>query len=416
MSRVSVDEQLEILGKGVVPTVWADMREPLQKKLAEGRPLRVKCGFDPTAPDLHIGHTVVMNKMKQFQDLGHEVTFLVGDFTAMIGDPTGKSQTRPPLTRDEVKANAKTYMDQVVKVLDASRSKLRYNSEWLSEMGPEDLIRLAARYTVARMMERNDFRNRFQNGVAIAIHEFLYPLLQAYDSVAMKSDVELGGNDQLFNLMVGREVMREYGLAPQVILTTPLLIGLDGKLDENGQLVGEKMSKSLGNYVGIDDPPSGENGMYGKLMSISDPLMWHYYDLLSELTPPELEQRKASMHPKEAKAALAAEITTRFHSAEAAEQARADFERLHPSSGGERGVPDDVESVELSADGEPSMFLSRALVESGLAQSNSAARRLIIQGGVQVDGERVSDQSHALPLGEYLIKAGKRRFRRVVIK
>ena len=216
--------------------------------------------------------------------------------------------------------------------------------------------------------------------------------------------------------MVGREVMREYGLAPQVILTTPLLIGLDGKLDESGQLVGEKMSKSLGNYVGIDDPPSGENGMYGKLMSISDPLMWHYYDLLSELTPSELEQRKASMHPKEAKAALAAEITTRFHSAEAAEQARADFERLHPSSGGERGVPDDVESVELSADGEPSMFLSRALVESSLAQSNSAARRLIIQGGVQVDGERVSDQSHALPLGEYLIKAGKRRFRRVVIK
>ena len=296
-------EQLELLGRGVVPRVWADMREFLSTRLKENRPLRIKCGFDPTAPDLHLGHTVVMHKMRQFQQLGHHVIFLIGDFTAMIGDPTGKSQTRPPLSREDVLRNAEPYKAQVFKILDPEKTEIAFNSTWLASLNAEQMVRLAAQYTVARLLERNDFQTRYRSGQPISVHEFLYPLLQAYDSVALRADVELGGNDQLFNLMVGRDVMKEYGQPPQVILTTELLVGTDGRLEDD-QLVGEKMSKSLGNYIGVDDPPTGEDGMFGKMMSISDPLMWHYYDLLSDLDPKELAGRRAG-HPKEAKRLLA---------------------------------------------------------------------------------------------------------------
>lgn len=410
--NADVSSQLKILRRGIVDAVWADMEAPLRAKLELGRPLRIKCGFDPTAPDLHLGHSVVMNKMRQFQELGHQVTFLCGDFTAMIGDPTGKSQTRPPLSREQIEANAKTYRDQVNKILDPQTTQFDYNSRWLGALKPEELIKLAAKYTVARMMERNDFKSRYTQGQSIAVHEFLYPLMQAYDSVAMETDVELGGNDQLFNLMVGREIMREYGKPPQVILTVPLLVGLDGHL-EDGVLVGDKMSKSTGNYIGLTDPAAGENGMFGKMMSISDPLMWHYYELLSDIDADELARRRAG-HPKEAKRLLALEITTRYCGEQAAQAATEEFDRLHPAAGADRGVPDDVETIELKL-GEPT-FLSKLLVDSGLAKSNGEARRLIAQGGVHVDGERQSETTLQLEPGNtYLIKAGKRRFRRVVL-
>lgn len=404
---------MDLLGRGVVPQIWQDMKAPLEAKLKEGRPLRIKCGFDPTAPDLHLGHTVVMHKMRQFQELGHHVIFLVGDFTAMIGDPTGKSQTRPPLTEEEVLKNSETYKKQVFKILDPEKTEVSYNSSWLSPMTAQDMIRLAAKYTVARLLERKDFRTRFEAQRPISVHEFLYPLLQAYDSVALKADVELGGSDQLFNLMVGRVIMKEYQLAPQVILTTDLLIGTDGHM-EDGELVGEKMSKSLGNYIGVDDPPSGEDGIYGKVMSISDELMWHYYDILSAITPEELAARRGG-HPKDAKRALAHEITARYHGQSEAETATADFDRLHPAAGASRGVPEDIETVELRSE-TPTIFVSKALVEAGLAKSNGEARRLIAQGGVQVDGERINDGGTELDQGgTYVIKVGKRRFRRVVV-
>ena len=409
----SIDEQLEILGRGVVPKLWADMRAPLVDKLKRGKPLRIKVGFDPTAPDLHLGHTVQMHKMRQFQQLGHVVIFLVGDFTAMIGDPTGKSHTRPPLSRQQVEANAESYKQQVFKILDPELTEVRFNSEWLDKLDAQGMIRLAARYTVARLLERNDFRTRFEQQRPISVHEFLYPLLQGYDSVALEADVECGGNDQLFNLMVGRDLMKEYGQEPQVILTTQLLLGTDGHL-EGDQLVGEKMSKSLGNYVGVDDPPSGEDGMFGKLMGICDPLMWHYYDVLSAVTPDELRALKAA-HPKAAKKALAAEITTRYHGAAAAKMAADEFDHLHPAAGAQRGVPDDIETVEVDPGGEP-ILLARVLVEAGLAKSNGEAKRLIKGGGVSVDGQRQADMFAKLdPGGEHVVKAGKRRFRRVVL-
>jgi tyrosyl-tRNA synthetase len=414
---MDVDTQLELLGRGVVPQVWADMRAPLAEKLRRGTPLRIKVGFDPTAPDLHLGHTVVMHKMRQFQELGHHVIFLVGDFTAMIGDPTGKAQTRPPLTREEVLRNAETYKAQVFKILDPDRTEVTFNSHWLAPLTAEELIRLAAKYTVARLLERNDFRSRYQSGRPIAVHEFLYPLLQAYDSVALKADVECGGNDQLFNLMVGRDVMKEYGLEPQVILTTGLLFGTDAHPDpETGALVGEKMSKSLGNYIGVDDPPAGENGMFGKLMSVCDELMWHYYDLLSGVSPDQLRELKAG-HPKRAKQALAHEITVLYHGEEAARQAAEEFERLHPAAGTDRGVPEEVQTVTIAVEpGKSAVFLSKVLVDAGLAKSNGEARRLINQGGVQVDGSRVSsDHAELQRGGTHLIKVGKRRFRRVVL-
>ncbi len=416
------DRQLELLGRGVTPQVWADMKGPLREKLERGRPLRVKVGFDPTAPDLHLGHTVLINKMRQFQELGHHLVFLIGDFTGRIGDPTGKSQTRPPLTQEDVARNAETYKTQVFKILDPARTEIAFNSTWLGALSAEEVVRLAARYTVARLLERNDFRARYQSGRAIAVHEFLYPLLQAYDSVALKADVELGGHDQLFNLMVGRDVMKEYGLEPQVILTTELLFGTDAHL-EGETLHGEKMSKSLGNYIGVDDPPAGEHGIYGKLMSVCDPLMWHYFELLSALPPERYAELRAG-HPKVAKQALALELTARYHGEEAARAAAAEFERVHPSAGIERGVPEDLETQELDAAAMkderasvPAIHLPRLLCSLGLAKSNSDARRLVQQGGVQIDGATVSLDPFALAAGEpHLVRVGKRHFRRFVLR
>ncbi|MBK8481137.1 MAG: tyrosine--tRNA ligase [Proteobacteria bacterium] len=410
----AVEAQLALLQRGVVPRVWADMRGPLAALLAADRPLCVKCGFDPTAPDLHLGHTVVMRKMRQFQDLGHRVVFVIGDFTAMIGDPTGKNATRPPLSRGDVERNAVTYQRQLGKILDPARTEIVFNSSWLGSLSAEQLVRLAATYTVARLLERNDFQTRYRGGQPIALHEFLYPLLQAYDSVQLRADVELGGSDQLFNLNVGRDVMKEYGLTPQVILTTELLIGTDGVL-EAGQLVGEKMSKSLGNYIGVEDPPGGEQGMFGKLMSSSDPLMWHYYAMLSAVDGSELARRR-ELHPKQAKRLLALELTARYHGEAAATGAAEEFERLHPAGGGERGEPDAVDHVELTL-GEVQPFLSRVLVAAGLCGSNGEARRVVSQGGVQLDGVRVSDAAATLERGgSYLLKVGKRRFRRVSLR
>jgi tyrosyl-tRNA synthetase len=419
----NVDEQLEVLGRGVVPGVWADMKEPLKAKLLRGQPLRVKVGFDPTAPDLHLGHTVVMNKMRQFQDLGHHIIFLIGDFTGMIGDPTGKTTTRPPLSREDVLRNAETYKKQVFKILDEKKTEIGFNSTWLGALRGEEVIHLAAKYTVARLLERNDFRARYEGGRPIGVHEFLYPLMQAYDSVALKADVELGGNDQLFNLMVGRDVMREYGLEPQVILTTALLFGTDGHLDENGGLVGEKMSKSLGNYIGVEDPPAGEHGMYGKLMSVNDPLMWHYFDMLSAL-PIERYRELRAGHPKEAKKALAFELTARYHDEEAAHAAAAEFERVHPSAGAERGVPEDLETIEVSRQEmlderapSPALPFPRLLAKLGLAKSNSDARRLLQQGGVNLDGTILDLEPRDLAAGEpHLLRVGKRHFRRFVLR
>ncbi len=411
---MNIEEQLEIIGRGAITRVWDDMRAPLIEKLKRGKPLRVKVGFDPTAPDLHLGHTVQMHKMRQFQELGHHIIFLVGDFTAMIGDPTGKTTTRPALSREEVLENAETYKEQVFKILDPEKTEVAFNSSWLNELNAEGMVKLASRYTIARLMERNDFRSRFDAGRPIAVHEFLYPLLQGYDSVALKADVEIGGNDQLFNLMVGRDLMKEYGLEPQVVLTIPLLLGTDAHLDEAGELVGEKMSKSMGNYVGVNDLPCGEDGMFGKLMSISDPLMWHYYDLLSSASPEVLDALRAG-HPKEAKRALALEITARYHGDEAARAASAEFDKLHPAAGAARGVPDDVETVQVPVDGDE-ILLYAVMVAAGLAKSNGEAKRLIKQNAVSIDGEKQKDQFFKMAAGgSHLLKVGKRRFRQVVL-
>ena len=409
---MNIEEQLETIGRGAIARVWDDMRAPLAEKLKRGKALRIKVGFDPTAPDLHLGHTVQMHKMRQFQELGHHVIFLVGDFTAMIGDPTGKTTTRPPLSREQVLENAETYKAQVFKILDPDKTEVVFNSSWLNDLDAEGMVKLASHYTVARLLERNDFRSRFDAGRPIAVHEFLYPLLQGYDSVALKADVEIGGNDQLFNLMVGRDLMKEYGLEPQVVLTIPLLLGTDAHLDEAGELVGEKMSKSLGNYVGVNDPPSGEDGMFGKLMSISDPLMWHYYDLLSTVSAEQLRVLKGA-HPKEAKRALAMEITGRYHGEEAAHAASAEFDRLHPAAGASRGVPENVETVQVPVDGDD-ILLYLIMVAAGLSKSNGEAKRLIKQNAVSVDGDKQSDPFAKLPGGgSHLIKVGKRRFRQV---
>ena len=409
---MNIEEQLEVIGRGAIEKVWRDMRAPLVEKLKRGKPLRIKVGFDPTAPDLHLGHTVQMHKMRQFQELGHHIIFLVGDFTAMIGDPTGKTSTRPALSREQVLENAETYKAQVFKILDPELTEVVFNSSWLSDLDAQGMVKLASRYTVARLLERNDFRARFDAGRPIAVHEFLYPLLQGYDSVALEADVEIGGNDQLFNLMVGRDLMKEYGMEPQVVLTIPLLLGTDAHLDESGKLVGEKMSKSLGNYVGVNDPPAGEDGMFGKLMSISDPLMWHYYDLLSGVTVEELARLRGG-HPKDAKRALALEITGRYHGDDDARDASAEFDRLHPAAGGTRGVPEDVETVQVPVEGDD-ILLYLVLVGSGLAKSNGEAKRLIKQGGVSVDGAKEKDEYAKLAAGgSHLIKVGKRRFRQV---
>jgi tyrosyl-tRNA synthetase len=371
--------------------------QKLAKSEALKVPLRIKLGLDPTAPDIHVGHTVVLNKMRQLQDLGHQVIFLIGDFTSMIGDPSGRNTTRPPLTAEQIKANAETYYKQASLVLDPARTEIRYNSEWSDPLGARGMIELAARYTVARMMERNDFHERFKAGTSISVHEFLYPLMQGYDSVALKSDLELGGTDQKFNLLMGRHLQQEYGQEPQCILTMPLLEGLDGV---------EKMSKSKNNYVGINEDA---NTMFAKVLSISDDLMWRWFTLLSFRGEAEIGQLKKEVeggrNPKDAKVMLAKEITARFHSAQAADAAEQDF--INRSKG---GVPEDIPEVTLS--GAP-LGIGALLKQSGLAPSTSEANRLIDGGGVRVDSSVVSDKSLKLDAGSYVVQVGKRKFVRV---
>jgi tyrosyl-tRNA synthetase len=376
-----------------------DWASKLARAELSGVPLRIKLGLDPTAPDIHIGHTVVLNKMRQLQDLGHQVIFLIGDFTSLIGDPSGRNNTRPPLTPEQIKANAETYYRQASLVLDPARTEIRYNSEWSEPLGASGMIQLAAKYTVARMMERNDFHDRFKAGTPISVHEFLYPLMQGYDSVALKADLELGGTDQKFNLLMGRHLQAEYGQEPQCILTMPLLEGLDGV---------EKMSKSKNNYIGISEPA---NTMFAKVLSISDTLMWRWYTLLSfqpMATIDRLRQEVASgRNPKEAKVALAKEITTRFHSAAAADAAEQDF--INRSKG---GIPDDI--AELSLSGAP-MGIGALLKAAGLAPSTSEANRLIDGGGVRIDGTVISDKGLRLDAGTRVLQVGKRKFARVTL-
>ncbi|HWP35242.1 MAG TPA: tyrosine--tRNA ligase [Thermodesulfobacteriota bacterium] len=406
MSRFPpVEEQLAELRRGAVEIVpEADLAAKLERSRREGRPLRVKLGMDPSAPDLHLGHTVVLQKLRQFQRFGHQALFLIGDFTGMIGDPTGRSETRPALTREEVERNAETYRQQIFKILDPERTEIVFNSTWLGALSAYEMVRLAAKYTVARMLERDDFRRRFERQQPIGIHEFLYPLLQGYDSVALRADVELGGTDQTFNLLVGRELQREYGQEPQVIITVPLLEGIRG---------GEKMSKSLGNAVGITEPP---DAMFGKLMSISDELMLRYYELLSDRPAAWQAEMRAAiaagrLNPRDAKRALALELTARFHGEAAAERAAAEFDRVHRA----RGLPEEIEEVRLEVSG-PTLWLPTLLVQAGLAGSHSEARRLLAQGGVSIDGARVSGEPE-LPVGRpYLVRVGKRRFKRVDLR
>jgi tyrosyl-tRNA synthetase len=381
--------------------IEADFLRKLVRSEASGVPLRIKLGLDPTAPDLHLGHTVVLNKMRQLQDLGHTVIFLIGDFTAMIGDPSGRNATRPPLTREQIEANARTYFEQASLVLDPARTEIRYNSEWSDPLGARGMIQLAAKYTLARMMERDDFTKRFRGGLPISVHELLYPLMQGYDSVALKSDLELGGTDQKFNLLVGRELQKEYGQEPQCILTMPLLVGLDGV---------EKMSKSKGNYVGITDEP---DEMFGKLMSISDDLMWTYCELLSSLSIEALAALKAECasgrNPRDAKVGLAAEMVARFHGKAASEAAREAFDARFS-----RGVLDVDALPQVNVAGAP-IAIAQLLKQAGLAASGSEAMRNLEQGGVRIDGEKVSDKGLKIAAGSYVVQVGKRRAARVVV-
>jgi tyrosyl-tRNA synthetase len=396
----SVQEALAIAKRGVDELlIEAEFAQKLARSEQSGTPLRIKLGLDPTAPDLHLGHTVVLNKMRQLQDLGHQVIFLIGDFTSMIGDPSGRNVTRPPLTKEQIEANAMTYFKQASLVLDPQRTEIRYNSEWCDPLGARGMIQLASRYTVARMMERDDFTKRYKSGTPISVHEFLYPLMQGYDSVALKSDLELGGTDQKFNLLVGRELQKDYGQEPQCILTMPLLEGLDGV---------EKMSKSKNNYIGITEPA---NTMFGKLMSISDVMMWKYYELLSFRSLQDLAVLRTEVeggkNPRDAKVALAQEIVTRFHSRQAAEDALADF--VNRSKG---GIPDDVPEVAIG--GAP-LGLAQLLRQTGLCASSSEAMRMVDQGGVRIDGAVVSDKALQIEAGSFVLQVGKRKFARVTL-
>jgi tyrosyl-tRNA synthetase len=396
----SIKEQIAELGRGTDEILPED---GLAAKLKLGRPLVVKAGFDPTAPDLHIGHTVLINKMRQFQELGHEVVFLIGDFTGMIGDPSGKNATRPPLSPEEIKANAETYEAQIFKILDADKTRIEFNSTWMGEMDAAGLIRLAARHTVARMLERDDFSKRYKNGQSISIHEFLYPLVQGYDSVALKADVELGGTDQKFNLLVGRQLQQDYGQEPQIVMTTPLLEGLDGV---------QKMSKSLGNYIGITEPP-GE--MFGKIMSISDDLMWRYFEVLSFRSLEDIAALKRAVaegkNPRDAKFELGMEIVARFHSDGAAQAARDEFVARFQQG----AMPDEVPELALdSQDGQ--LGLAHLLKGAGLVSSTSEAFRMIKQGAVRIDGERVKDRGLQVAAGSsHVYQVGKRKFARVTL-
>ncbi len=399
---MTIDEQITYLTKGCVDVVReTDLRKRLEQAVESSRPLTVKVGFDPTAPDLHLGHTVLIRKMKHFQELGHRVIFLIGDFTGLIGDPTGRSKTRPALSPAEIEVNAETYKKQVFKLLDPDKTVVDFNSSWLSGVGSEGWIRLAARYNVAQMLERRDFRKRYETGQPIAIHEFLYPLAQAYDSVHLHADVELGGTDQLFNLNVGRDIMPSYEMPPQIVLTTPLLVGLDGK---------EKMSKTAGNYVGINEPP-GE--MFGKLMSVSDDLMWDYYKLLTDFSLADidtLKQKVASgaLHPKQAKVDLAMYIVGDFYSVQGAQGAAEEFERRFSR----KEIPEDVEewTGPVSEEGQR---LTALMVASGMAKSGSAATRVLSQGGVKIDGVRVEDRFHTIAKTEapFVLQVGKKALR-----
>ena len=392
----AVEQAIQTIRRGADELIVV---EELAKKLASGRKLRIKLGLDPTAPDLHLGHTVVINKLRDFQQLGHQVQFLIGDFTGMIGDPTGKNQTRPPLSREEIEKNARTYREQVFKILDPEKTQILFNSEWSDKLGAEGIIRLAARYTVSQLLERDDFSKRFNEEKPIALHELLYPLMQGYDSVAMKADVELGGTDQKFNLLVGRELQKQFGQEPQCILTMPLLEGLDGK---------EKMSKSLGNYVGIAEAPPE---IFGKLMSISDDLMWRYIDLLSFASPDKIETWK-SEHPRDVKVRFAKEIVARFHNAAAAERAEADF----ASRFREGEMPEEMPEVTVQAPA-GGILIAQLLKQAGLTPSTSEAARMIEQGGVKLDGERVSDKALKIPAGRTVVaQVGKRKWAKITIK
>ena len=397
----SLEQQLEIIQRGADEIL---VEKELIAKLKEGRPLRIKAGFDPTAPDLHLGHTVLINKLRQFQDLGHEVLFLIGDYTGMIGDPTGKSATRPPLTEDDVKRNAKSYQQQIFKILDKDKTKVMFNSEWMGKMSSVDMIKLAASSTVARMLERDDFSKRYKSGQSIAIHEFLYPLIQGYDSVAMQADVELGGTDQKFNLLMGRQLQEQHGQKPQCVLTMPILEGLDGV---------QKMSKSLNNYIGIDDAPKD---MFGKIMSISDDLMWRYFELLSFRPMSEIEGFKAEMqagkNPRDIKFLLAEEIIARFHSEAEATAAREGFIAQFAKN----KIPDDIPelSFDAPAEGYP---IANLLKDAGLCGSTSDAMRMIQQGAAKIDGEKIADKSVRIMQGaEGVFQVGKRKFAKIIIR
>jgi len=397
---VLLNETLNIIKRGCDELL---IEQELVDKLKSGRPLRIKAGFDPTAPDLHLGHTVLLNKLRQLQNLGHQVFFLIGDFTGMIGDPTGKSTTRPPLTKEQVKENAKSYQDQVFKILKPEQTEVVFNSAWIEQLGASGILKLAATHTVARMLERDDFNKRYRSNQPIAIHEFLYPLLQGYDSVELKADLELGGTDQRFNLLMGRELQKHFGQAPQCILTMPLLEGLDGV---------NKMSKSLGNYVGINEPPQE---IFGKLMSVSDDLMWKYIELLSFEPLEAMQQWKSDVeggrNPRDIKVRFAQEIVARFHSTQAAEQALADFEARFQHG----AIPDDLPEVSVQTqDGQ--LPIAQALKQSGLVASTSEALRMIDQGGIKLDGERVSDKGLKLQVGAVVVaQVGKRKFARVTL-
>ncbi|MFZ5761533.1 MAG: tyrosine--tRNA ligase [Thermodesulfobacteriota bacterium] len=400
---MTIDEQVALIERGAVNII---AREELVAKLKRseesGVPLKVKAGFDPTAPDLHLGHTVLIQKMKHFQELGHEIHFLIGDFTGMIGDPTGKSETRKPLTPEQVRKNAETYKEQVFKILDPAKTKVVFNSTWLSPLSSQDFIKLAAQLTVARMLEREDFKVRFENGRPISIHEFMYPLIQGYDSVALAADVELGGTDQLFNLLMGRDLQRVWGQEPQVVVTMPLLEGLDGV---------NKMSKSLGNYIGITE---SADDIYGKTLSVSDDLMFRYYDLLSDLASEDVAQLKSGMaagtlHPKKVKQQLARELTARFHGAEAARQAEANFERVFS----QHELPEEMPEFSFPASME-GVWLPKLLAETEMVKGTGEARRMIQQGAVTVNGEKAGDvEQIVVAQGELILKVGKRRFCRV---
>ncbi len=397
-----LDNSLRLIKRGCDELL---VESELVEKLKTGRPLRVKAGFDPTAPDLHLGHTVLINKLRHFQELGHQVVFLIGDFTGMIGDPSGKNVTRPPLSREQVLENARTYKEQVFKILDPEKTEVAFNSTWFETLGASGMIRLAAQHTVARMLERDDFSKRYGNGQPIAIHEFLYPLCQGYDSVALKADVELGGTDQKFNLLVGRELQKHYGQSPQCVLTVPLLEGLDGV---------NKMSKSLGNYVGIYEAPQE---IFGKLMSVSDTLMWRYFDLLSFRSESEITAFKRDVengaNPRDVKVALAQEIVARFHGAQAAEAALADFEARFRQG----AIPDEMPEFALQAETAEGLSVLQVLKQAGLTASTSEAIRMIAQGGVKADGEKVSDKGLLLPVGATVVlQVGKRKFARVSVK